>query len=180
MRLFSVVACPVLTLGLVAVAAPGVQADASTTATASCQPLLKKAKKAARKGQKAKAKRLRSQHRTCKAAIAVRTQLAGYTFTGTRGDGQPVTITLCSNGAWESRTGSRPVGISSGTNWFVRNTTFTNATTWVTQVGENQDRRKGGWGVGFARDGDSFQVGIAYFDGVTDLGGVTRSPAACG
>lgn len=180
MRLLAVVACPVLTLGLVAVAAPAAHADASTTATASCQPLLKKAKKAARKGQRAKAKRLRAKHRTCKGAVAVRSQLAGYTFTGTRGDGQSVMITLCSNGAWESRTGSRPVAISSGTNWYVRNTTFTNATTWETQVGENQDRRKGGWGVGFARDGDSFQVGIAYFDGVDDLGAVTRTPAACG
>ena len=126
------------------------------------------------------AKRLRAKHRTCKGAVAIRTALAGYAFTGTRGDGQSVMITLCSDGTWESRTGSSPVAISSGTDWYVRNTTFTNARKWVTQVGENQNWRKGGWGVGVARDGDSFQVGIASFDGVTDLGVVTRAPATCG
>lgn len=177
MRLIAFAACPLLAFGLVGAVAP---AQASTSATASCTPLLKKAKKSARAGQKAKAKRLRNKHRACKGALTVRTALAGYTFTGKRGDGQAVTLTLCSNGTWESRTGNGPVAVSSGTSWFVRNTTFSSATKWETQVGENKDRRKGGWGVGMARDGDSFQLGIASFDGVSDLGPVTRTPAACG
>lgn len=177
MRLLHAVVLSALPLGLVAATAPVVHAEASTVA---CKPLLKNSKKAARAGQKAKAKRLRAKYRACTSAATVRTALAGYTFTGTRGDGEAVSVTLCSNGTWESRTGSRPVAISTGTSWFVRHLDFSNPTKWVTQVGEYQDRSKGGWGVGVARDGDTFQVGIAYFDGVTDLGGVTRAPAACG
>jgi hypothetical protein len=182
MHLVSIVTSTTLAVGLLASATPVVSADASTSATASCTPLLKKSKKAARGGQKAKAKRLRTKYRACKAAITVRSALAGYTFTGTRGDGEPTSVTLCENGTWESRTGARPVGISTGTTWYVRYPQFTSATKWVTQVAEYKDRNRGGWSVGVARDGDSFQVGIASFDTVTDLGAVTRTPAGavCG
>jgi hypothetical protein len=182
MRLVPALTSTTLAVGLLAAAAPAVSADASITATASCKPLLKKSKKAARAGQKGKAKRLRTKYRACQASITVREALAGYTFTGVRGDGEPTSVTLCENGKWESRSGARPVGISTGTAWYVRYPQFTSATKWVTQVAEYKDRNRGGWSVGVARDGDAFQVGIASFDTVTDLGAVTRTPAgaACG
>ncbi len=159
------------TLGLVLSAAPA----ATAAPPASCGALQKQVTKAAKKGQKAKAKRLRQQLRSCKQAASVQTALAGYTFTGTRGDGQPVSVTLCADGRWQSRTGSRPVGISEGTTWVVRALKFSNATKWVTQVAENADRRAGGWSIGVAREADAFQIGIASFDEVSDLGPVTRT-----
>lgn len=180
MQSIPLIASSALVVGLAGAAAPAAQAESTASATASCKPLLKKAKKAARAGQKAKAKRLRTKYRTCNSAVTVRTQLAGYTFTGTRGDGEAVTLTLCSSGAWESRAGRAPVAVATGTNWYVRNTNFSSATKWVTQVGDKQNWREGGWGVGLARSGESFQIGIASFDGVTDLGAATRTPAACG
>lgn len=167
---------------LVVISSLGLLLSTAPTATAAsptnCAALQKQVGKAAKKGQKAKAKRLRQQLRTCKQASSVRTALAGYTFTGTRGDGQPVSVTLCDDGRWESRSGSRPVGISEGTTWVVRALAFSNATKWVTQVAENADRRAGGWSIGMAREADAFQIGIASFDEVTDLGPVTRTDGA--
>jgi hypothetical protein len=150
---------------------------ASAASSPSCAPLQQKAKKAARSGKKAKAKRLKQRFKTCRNEATIRSALAGYTFAGTRGDGQPISITLCANGNWSSRTGSRPVAISSGSTWFVRFPQFTSTSAWVTQVAENKDRRQGGWSVGVARQGDAFQVGIASFEDVSSLGPVTRAPA---
>lgn len=164
----------VCSLGLALVVAP----SASAAPSSECTAIQKKAAKAAKAGKKAKAKRLRSQIRTCKQGATVRTALAGYTFTGTRGDGEPVSVTLCTDGRWQSKTGSRPVGISEGTTWYVRNLAFSSASQWTTQVGENSDRRQGGWGIGVARQGDSFQIGITSFDTVDDLGPVTRTDGA--
>ncbi len=161
-------------LGLLLSVAP----TASAASPTNCTALQKQAAKAAKKGQKAKAKRLRQQARTCKQAATVRTALAGYTFTGTRGDGQAVSVTLCADGRWQSKTGSRPVAISTGTTWLVRSLRYSNGTQWVTQVAENADRRAGGWSIGMARAGDAFQVGIASFDEVSDLGPVTRTDGA--
>ncbi|MEI2784237.1 MAG: hypothetical protein V9E82_00810 [Candidatus Nanopelagicales bacterium] len=76
-------------LGLLMSAAP----TATATSPTNCAALQKQVAKAAKKGQKAKAKRLRQQLRTCKQATSVRTSLAGYTFTGTRGDGQLMSVT---------------------------------------------------------------------------------------
>ena len=160
-------------LGLLMSAVP----TAIATSPTNCAALQKQAAKAAKKGQKAKAKRLRQQVRTCKQATSVRTSLAGYTFTGTRGDGQLMSVTLCEDGRWQSMAGSRPVAISAGTTWVVRSVNFSSATKWVTQVAENADRA-GGWSIGMARDGGAFQIGIASFDEVTDLGPVTRTDGA--
>jgi len=161
-------------LGLLVSAAPSATAASPTN----CAAIQKQVAKAVKKGQKAKAKRLRQQLRTCKQATSVRTSLAGYTFTGTRGDGQLVSVTLCEDGRWQGRAGSRPVAISAGTTWVVRSVNFSSATKWVTQVAENADRRAGGWSIGMARDGGAFQIGIASFDEVTDLGPVTRTDGA--
>ncbi|MEI2784236.1 MAG: hypothetical protein V9E82_00805 [Candidatus Nanopelagicales bacterium] len=60
----------------------------------------------------------------------------------------------------------------------MRAVNFSSATKWVTQVAENADRRAGGWSIGMARDGGAFQIGIASFDEVTDLGPVTRTDGA--
>ena len=68
--------------------------------------------------------------------------------------------------------------MSTGSSWFVRNLNYSSGSKWVTQVGENKDRDKGGWGIGLARDGDSFQVGIDSFDTVTSLGPATRTSGA--
>jgi hypothetical protein len=161
------------TLGLLLV----LPAPVATAATGtSCAPIQKKVTKAVKAGKKAKAKRLRQQLRTCKQAANVRSQIAGFTFTGTRGDGQAVAVTLCANGRWESRTGSRPVGISTGTSWFVRPVGAARATNWTVEVAESADPRGGGWSIGMARRGDAFQIGIASLGRVSDLGPVTRAP----
>lgn len=125
--------------------------------------------------QKVKAKRLRAKYRTCNHTATVREALAGYTFAGTRGDGEPVTVTLCESGQWHNRIGDRSGGTASGTQWYIRNLAYENSKNWVTQVGANRNREDGGWSVGLARQGDAFQFGIASFDGVTHLGPVTRS-----
>lgn len=126
--------------------------------------------------QKVKAKRLRADSRTRKGMATVREARAGYTFAGTRGDGEPVTVTLCESGQWHNRIGDRSEGTASGTQWYIRSLTYKNSRNWVTQVGANRNREDGGWRVGFARQGDAFQFGIASFDSVTHLGPVTRSP----
>ncbi len=168
---------PLILLGLLAAITPAVAQDRPATAAASdsCTPLKKQAKKAAKKGQKAKAKRLRTKHRTCKDTATIRTALAGYTFTGTRGDGEQISVTLCENGKRQSRTGSGPVAISTGDSWLVRYPQFSSATKWVTQVAEYKDRNRGGWSIGLAREGDAFQIGISSFDTVNSLGPVTRT-----
>lgn len=168
---------PLILLGLLAASAPAVAEDRPSTAATSdsCAPLKKQAKKAAKTGKKAKAKRIRAKHKICKNTAKVRAAIAGYTFTGTRGDGEPMSVTLCDDGKWTSRTGSRPVAISEGDSWFVRYPQFSSSTKWVTQVAEYKDRAKGGWGIGLARDGEAFQIGIASFYEVSSLGPVTRT-----
>ena len=165
-------------IGLIAATAPLVAQASPLSASDSCAPIQKKAKKAKRAGKKAKAKRLRVRLNTCRDAAKVRSALAGYTFTGTRGDGEPVSVTLCDNGKWHSRTGYTPVALSTGDSWYVLNPDYTSATKWVAQVSENKDPRQGGWTTGFARAGDAFQIGTASFDTVTSLGPVTRSSGA--
>ncbi len=152
-------------------------AVADVAATNSCASIQKKAKQAAKSGKKAKAKRLKQRYKTCKSEATIQSALAGYTFTGTRGDGEPVTITLCDDGTWSDRIGSSPAALGSGTTWVVRYPKFSSASKWVAQVAEFKDRTKGGWSVGFARNGDAFEFGIASFDEVSDLGPVTRAPA---
>ena len=158
-----------------------VHAD-SQLASSSCSKFQKKAKKAKKAGKAKKAKRLKKSYKVCKKTIkreaTVTSQISGYTFTGTRGDGEAKTVTFCPDGAWSSRTGSGIVAVSSGTTWFVRNLNYSSGSKWVTQVGENKDRDKGGWGVGLARDGDAFQIGIDSFDTVTSLGPVVRTSGA--
>lgn len=164
---------PIAALALVGTALPA----HSATPGVSCQSLKKQAKKAAKSGKKAKATRLKQKYKTCQSAAAIRSALANYTFTGTRGDGEPVTITLCESGAWSTQIGSRPVATNSGTTWLVRYPNYSSASKWVAQVADKPDMRQGGWSVGFARDGAAFQFGVASFDEVSDLGAVTRSPA---
>jgi hypothetical protein len=86
-------------------------------------------------------------------------------------------LTFCPDGKWISydtdiRFASR------GDAWYVRNVAYRSSTSWVTQVGENKNRDKGGFGIGLARDADTFQVGIDSFDTVTDLGPATRTSGA--
>lgn len=169
-------------LGLLFATAPAaVHADSQLTSS-SCSKYQKKAKKAKKAGKTKKTKRLKKAYKTCKKTVkreaTVTSQISGYTFTGTRGDGQPMTVTFCPDGKWSSRTGSGIVARSQGTSWFVRNLAYTNGSKWMTQVGENKDRDKGGWCIGLARDGDAFQIGIDSFDTVTSLGPVTRTPGA--
>lgn len=110
---------------------------------------------------------------------AVRGQLAGYTYAGTRGDGALVEVTLCSTGKWKSRTYSYGSwGNSSGAQWHVRELKYTNSTNWVTQVGANKDEAQGGWGIGMAREGSTFKVGIARSGGASSFGTVTQSSGA--
>ncbi|MFN8127588.1 MAG: hypothetical protein U0R28_02180 [Candidatus Nanopelagicales bacterium] len=163
----------VAALTLVGAAIPAQAASTTTTCTA----LKAKVTKAAKSGKNAKAKRLKQKYRSCRSVASIRSQLANYTFTGMRGDGQAVSITLCDSGAWSTQIGSRPVATNSGTTWLVRYPQYTSASKWVTQVADKPDRAQGGWSVGFARDGDAFQFGIASFDQVTSLGSVTRSAA---
>ena len=170
------IAIPLACFGLATAALPAVAAQ-EVTASDSCAPLQKRAKQAAKSGKKTQAKRLKQRYKTCRSEATIRSALAGYTFTGNRGDGQAVQITLCDNGAWSTRIGSRPVAVNSGTTWVVRYPKFSSASKWVTQVAEFKDRNKGGWSVGFARNGDSFEFGIASFDEVSDLGPVSRAPA---
>lgn len=170
------IAIPLACLGLATAALPAVAAQ-ELTGSDSCAPIQKKAKQAAKSGKKAKAKRLKQRYKTCKSEATIRSALAGYTFTGNRGDGALVQVTLCDNGTWSSRIGSRPVAVSSGTTWVVRYPRFSSASKWVAQVAEYKDRNKGGWSVGFARSAETFEFGIASFDEVNELGPVSRAPA---
>jgi hypothetical protein len=169
-------------LGLLVATGPtAVHAD-SQLSSSSCSKYQKKAKQAKKVGNAKKAKRLKKKYKTCKKVVkreaTVTRAISGYTFTGTRGDRQPMTVTFCPDGKWSSRTGYQPVAVSTGSSWFVRNLNYSSGSTWVTQVGENKNRDKGGWGIGLARDGDSFQIGIDSFDTVTSLGPVERISGA--
>lgn len=165
-------------LGLLVATAPAaVHADSQLTSS-SCSKYQKKAKKAKKAGKAKQAKRLKQTYKTCKKVLkreaTVTSAISGYTFTGTRGDGRPMNLTFCPDGKWISydtdiRFASR------GDAWYVRNVAYRSSTQWVTQVGENKDRDKGGFGIGLARDGDTFQVGIDSFDTVTSLGPATRT-----
>lgn len=174
-------AVPVLLISAVALGAiPSQAAVPSATAAASdsCAPIQSKAKKAAKQGRTAKAKSLRAKYRTCQHSAQVRSQLAGYTFTGTRGDGVTTAVTLCDSGKWISHTGGTPASVSQGDSWFVRYLNWRDAQHWATQVGEYRKRESGGWSIGLARSGPDFQIGIASFDTVSSLGPVVRTSAA--
>jgi len=166
-------------LGLLVATAPAAVHADSQLSSSSCAKYKKKVKKASKAGKAKKAKRLKKAYKTCKKTVknerTVTQAISGYTFTGTRGDRQPMTVTFCPDGKWSSRSGYQPVAVSTGSSWFVRNLNYSSGSKWVTQVGENKDRDKGGWGIGLARDGDSFQVGIDSFDTVTSLGPATRT-----
>lgn len=175
-----ILAVPVLLISVVSLGAVPAQAtvpSATAASSDSCAPIQSKAKQAAKQGKSAKAKRLRAKYRACQHSVQVRSQLAGYTFTGTRGDGEPMTVTLCDNGKWISRTGA-PAGVSQGDSWYVRYLTRRDAQHWTTQVGEYRKRESGGWSIGLARSGPDFQIGIASFDTVSSLGPVVRTSAA--
>ncbi|MEZ5184826.1 MAG: hypothetical protein R2720_03690 [Candidatus Nanopelagicales bacterium] len=169
-------------LGLLGATAPAsAQPASSQLSSNSCSKLLKKAKKAKKSGKAGKSKRLQKRYRTCKKTLkherTVTKAISGYTFTGTRGDGRRMNLTFCPDGKWISyETNIRYA--NRGTSWYVRHVAYSSSTKWVTQVGENKDRYDGGFGIGLARDGDSFQVGIASFDTVTDLGPATRTSGA--
>lgn len=169
-------------LGLIGATAPvGAQAASSDLASKSCSKLQKKATKAKDAGKAQKSQRLKKMYKSCKKTLkqerAVTNAISGYTFTGTRGDGLAMNLTFCPDGKWISYETDITFA-NRGDAWYVRNLAYSSATKWVTQVGENQDRNKGGFGIGLARDGDSFQVGIDSFDTVTDLGPATRTSGA--
>jgi hypothetical protein len=86
-------------------------------------------------------------------------------------------LTFCPDGQWISYERD-PRFANTGDTWYVRSLTYSSTTNWVTQVGENKDRAQGGFGIGLARSGASYQVGIASFDTVTDLGPATRTSGA--
>jgi len=174
-------AAGVAVLGLVGATAPSAQASSPSPSAKTCSKIQKKAKKAKKAGAAKKAKRLQKRLRTCKKQVrrqrTVVNAISGYTFTGTRGDGRPMNLTFCPDGKWISY--ERDIRFANrGDNWYVRELDYTSSTKWVTQVGENKDRSDGGFGIGLARAGDAFQVGIASFDTVTDLGPATRSSGA--
>lgn len=169
-------------LGLFGTIAPaGAQASTSDLASNSCSKFQKKAKKAKKAGKAKKAKRLKKKYRTCKKKLkhekTVTSQISGYTFTGTRGDGLPMNLTFCPDGKWISYQTTVQYA-NRGDAWYVRNLAYSSGSKWVTQVAENKNRNKGGFGIGLARDGDTFQVGIDSFDTVTDLGPATRTSGA--
>ncbi len=167
-------------LGLLLATPAAVHAD-SELASSSCSKLQKKAKKAKKVGKAKKAKRLKKRYKTCKKTVkrekAVTSQISGYTFTGTRGDGRRMNLTFCPDGKWISYETTVQYA-NRGDAWYVRNLAYSSGSKWVTQVAENKDRSKGGFGIGLARDGDSFQVGIDSFDTVTTLGPATRTSGA--
>ncbi len=171
--------------GLVAVAAPtsavAAPASSSHTSSPSCTSLQTKANKASKAGKTKKAKKLKKQYRACQKTRAnevnVVKEISGYTFTGTRGDGRSMNLTFCPDGQWISYERD-PRYANEGGTWFVRDLSYRSSTQWVTQVGENKDRMQGGFSIGLARTGNSYQVGIASFDTVTDLGPATRTSGA--
>ncbi len=194
-------------LGLVGLGVPAASAATGASSSAAsaaetyktksgCAAHKKKYKKLKKKYQKTNASKYKKKYKkqlkkfkSCKNSgggsaakqqeAAVRAQLAGYTYTGTRGDGASVIVTLCSDGKWKSQTSrGGPWGISTGAQWHVRGLTYSSATHWVTQVGENKDETQGGWGIGMARDGSTFKVGIARFGGAENFGSVTQSSGA--
>jgi hypothetical protein len=153
----------------------------SDLASNSCSKFQKKAKKATKAGKTKKAKRLRKKARVCKRTLKnerkVTSDISGYSFSGTRGDGRTMNLTFCPDGKWISY--DRDIRFANrGDAWFVRNVQLTRRTQWVTQVAENKDRSQGGFAIGLARDGDAFQVGISSFDTVTTLGPVVRTSGA--
>jgi len=181
------------TIGAGGATTPAVKAY---TAKGGCATYKKKYKMLKKKYKKTQASKYKKQYKkqlkrfkSCKSSSggatlrqqeeAVRGQLAGYTYTGTRGDGASVIVTLCSNGKWESRTYSHGSwGNSVGAQWYVRGLKYTGNTSWVTQVGANKAEAQGGWGIGMALEGSTFKVGIARSGGVTNLGNVTQSSGA--
>jgi hypothetical protein len=168
-------------LGLVGATAPTAQASSPSPSAESCSKIQKKAKKAKKAGAAKKAKRLQKRSRSCRKQVnrlrTVVNAISGYTFTGKGGDGLPMNLTFCPDGKWISY--ERDIRFANrGDSWYVRELDYTSSTKWVTQVGENKDRSDGGFGIGLARAGDTFQVGIASFDAVTDLGPATGSSGA--
>jgi hypothetical protein len=167
--------------GLLVAAPASVSASSTHTSSPSCTSLQTKANKASKAGKTKRAKKLKKQSRACQQNLArelsVVKEISGYTFTGTRGDGLSMNLTFCPNGQWISYERD-PRYANTGSSWYVRSLAYSSATRWVTQVGENMDRDQGGFGIGLARNGNSYQVGIASFDTVTDLGPATRTSGA--
>lgn len=94
-------------LGLLVATAPAAVHADSQLSSSSCAKYKKKVKKASKAGKAKKAKRLKKAYKTCKKTVknerTVTQAISGYTFTGTRGDRQPMTVTFCPDGKWSSR-----------------------------------------------------------------------------